>query len=315
MLPQFWLSYRVGHKINHATGVRAVQQRWNLLPRASGERGRRRRGAAFATLPIAIIMSGCTSVPLKEGGTLTSYAQLSPAKGKFTKSRTFVDTYGLAGIKTVAIVPTTFSFAASSRVTSEKDRILVSNALDRAICVALSDKFRITALGQSADMTVRTVVTDLVPTNKTMAGVSTAVTLGSGFVLPVSVPRLPVGLGGLAVEAEAVDNTGVQRAAAVWSKGANSISSKPRVSEIGDAYGLAADFSNYFARILVTGKVSDGLNLSIPSGQRIRSALGGKPKYVECDAYGRSRGLQGMVADKFGAPPEWTDRHARAGSR
>ncbi len=297
------------------TGVRAVKQQCSLFARASGDRASRSRGVAFATLPFAIIMSGCTSVPLKEGGTLTSYAQLSPVKGKFTKSRTFVDANGLAGVKTVAIVPTTFSFAASSRVTSEKDRVLVSNALDRAICVALSDKYRIAALGQPADMTVRTVITDLVPTDKTMAGVSTAVTLGSNFVLPVSVPRLPFGLGGLAVEAEAVDSTGVQRAAAVWSKGANSITGNARVSEIGDAYELAADFSNYFSRILVTGKVSDGLNLSIPSGHRIRSALGGKPKYVECDAYGRSRGLQGMVADKFGAPPEWTDRHAKAASR
>nr|WP_206696206.1 DUF3313 domain-containing protein [Agrobacterium leguminum] len=297
------------------TGVRAVKQQCSLFARASGDRASRSRGVAFATLPFAIIMSGCTSVPLKEGGTLTSYAQLSPVKGKFTKSRTFVDANGLAGVKTVAIVPTTFSFAASSRVTSEKDRVLVSNALDRAICVALSDKYRIAALGQPADMTVRTVITDLVPTDKTMAGVSTAVTLGSNFVLPVSVPRLPFGLGGLAVEAEAVDSTGVQRAAAVWSKGANSITGNARVSEIGDAYELAADFSNYFSRILVTGKVSDGLNLSIPSGHRIRSALGGKPKYVECDAYGRSRGLQGMVADKFGAPPEWTDRPAKAASR
>lgn len=108
--------------------------------------------------------------------------------------------------------------------------------------MALSDKYRIAALGQPADMTVRTVITDLVPTDKTMAGVSTAVTLGSGFVLPVSVPRLPFGLGGLAVEAEAVDSSGV-RAAAVWSKGANSITGKARVSEIGDAYGLADDFS------------------------------------------------------------------------
>src|SRR5690606_32601766 len=122
----------------------------------------------------------------------------------------------------------------------EKDRALVSNALDRAICVALSDRYRIAALGQPADMTVRTVITDLVPTDKTMAGVSTAVSLGSNFVLPVGVPRLPVGLGGLAVEAEAVDSTGVQRAAAVWSKGANSFTDNARVSEIGDAYGLAS---------------------------------------------------------------------------
>lgn len=283
----------------------------NLFPRPSGHKTARSRNIAFATLPFAIIMSGCTSVPLKEGGTLTSYAQLSPAKGKFTKSRIFVDAKGLAAVKTVAIVPTTFSFAAAARVTSEKDRTLVSNALDRAVCVALSDKYRIAALGQPADMTVRTVITDLVPTDKTMAGVSTAVSLGSNFVLPVGVPRLPVGLGGLAVEAEAVDNAGVQRAAAVWSKGANSFTDSARVSQIGDAYGLAADFANHFARILVTGKESEGLDMSLPSGHRIKSALGGKPKYAECDAYGRSRGLQGMVADQFGAPPEWTEKDAK----
>lgn len=283
----------------------------NLFPRPSGDKTARSRNIAFATLPFAIIMSGCTSVPLKEGGTLTSYAQLSPAKGKFTKSRIFVDAKGLAAVKTVAIVPTTFSFAAAARVTSEKDRTLVSNALDRAVCVALSDKYRIAALGQPADMTVRTVITDLVPTDKTMAGVSTAVSLGSNFVLPVGVPRLPVGLGGLAVEAEAVDNAGVQRAAAVWSKGANSFTESARVSQIGDAYGLAADFANHFARILVTGKESEGLDMSLPSGHRIKSALGGKPKYAECDAYGRSRGLQGMVADQFGAPPEWTEKDAK----
>jgi Protein of unknown function (DUF3313) len=288
-----------------------VSHQRNLFPRPSGDKTARSRNIAFATLPFAIIMSGCTSVPLKEGGTLTSYAQLSPAKGKFTKSRIFVDAKGLAAVKTVAIVPTTFSFAAAARVTSEKDRTLVSNALDRAVCVALSDKYRIAALGQPADMTVRTVITDLVPTDKTMAGVSTAVSLGSNFVLPVGVPRLPVGLGGLAVEAEAVDNAGVQRAAAVWSKGANSFTDSARVSQIGDAYGLAADFANHFARILVTGKESEGLDMSLPSGHRIKSALGGKPKYAECDAYGRSRGLQGMVADQFGAPPEWTEKDAK----
>ncbi|MFK3779858.1 DUF3313 domain-containing protein [Agrobacterium sp. NPDC089420] len=297
------------------TGVHAVKQPRNLFFQACGGRAARRRHVALATLPFAIIMSGCASVPLKEGGTLTSYAQLGPAKGKFTKSRTFVDAKGLAAVKTVTIVPTAFSFTAASRVPSEKDRVLVSNALDRAVCIALSDKYRIAAFGQPADMTVRAVITDLVPTDKTMAGVSTAVSLGTNLVLPVGVPRLPVGLGGLAVEAEAVDHAGVQRAAAVWSKGANSLADNARVSEIGDAYGLAADFANYFARIVVTGKVSDGLDISIPSGHRMRSALGGKPKYAECDAYGRSRGLQGMVADQFGAPPEWTDRQARAAAR
>ncbi|MCF3641263.1 DUF3313 domain-containing protein [Rhizobium sp. TRM95111] len=272
---------------------------------------RHRRGLAWLVLPTLALLAGCTSVPLKEGGTLTSYSQLSPSKGKFTKSRTFVDAQGLAGVRTVSIVPTTFSFDAASRIKTPQDRALVSNALDRAVCVSLSDKYQIVPTGQPADMIVRTVVTDIVATNKTMAGVSTAVSLGSSLALPVGIPRLPVGLGGLAVEAEAVDVGGTQRAAVVWSKGANSITNNARVSEVGDAYSLAANFGKYFSRMLVSGKEPKGLDLSLPSGQRLNSALGGKPKYAACDAFGRSPGLAGIVADKVGAPPQWTDKQPK----
>jgi hypothetical protein len=272
----------------------------------------RRLNLAWVGLPIVLLMSACTSVPLKEGGTLTSYSHLSPAKGNFTKSRTFVDAQGLATVRTVAILPSTFSFNAASRIKTAQDRSLVTNVLDRAVCVALSDKYQLVGAGQPADLTVRAVVTDIVPTNKTMAGVSTAVSLGSSLALPVGIPRLPAGLGGLAVEAEAVDSTGTQRAAVVWSKGANSITNNARVSEVGDAYSLAGNFGKYFSRMLVTGKAPKGLDLSLPSAQRMNSALGGKPKYVACDAFGRSPGLAGMVADKFGAPPEWTVKQPKA---
>ena len=261
---------------------------------------------------VLLMISGCTSVPLKEGGTLTSYDQLSPAKGNFTKSRTFVDARGLSAVRTVAILPSTFSFAAASRIKTAQDRALVTNALDRAVCVALSDKYQLVPAGQPADLTVRTVVTDIVPTNKTMAGVSTAVSLGSSLALPVGIPRLPAGLGGLAVEAEAIDSIGTQRAAVVWSKGANSITNNARVSEVGDAYSLASNFGKYFSRMLMTGKEPKGLDLSLPSAQRMNSALGGKPKYAACDAFGRSPGLAGIVADKVGAPPQWTDKRPKA---
>lgn len=272
----------------------------------------RRWNFAGVGLPLVLILSGCTSVPLKESGTLSSYSQLSPAKGTFTKSRTFVDAQGLATVRTVAVLPSTFSFDAASRIKTAQDRSLVTNALDRAVCVALSDKYQLVPAGQPADLTVRTVVTDIVPTNKTMAGVSTAVSLGSSLALPVGIPRLPAGLGGLAVEAEAVDSNGSQRAAVVWSKGANSITNNARVSEVGDAYSLAANFGKYFSRMLLTGKEPKGLDLSLPSAQRMNSALGGKPKYAACDAFGRSPGLAGMVADKFGAPPQWTDKQSKA---
>lgn len=259
-------------------------------------------------LPLMLVIAGCASVPLKQGGTLTSYDRLGEPKGNLSKSRVYVDGNALAPLKTARIVPTTFAFGALPRVADEADRTLVTNAIDRALCVSLSDRYQMVPTTQGADLTVRAVVTDIVPTNKTMAGVSTVVSLGSGFVLPVGIPRLPVGLGGLAVEAEALDAAGVQRAAMVWSRGANSIQDNPRVSEIGDAYGLSADFGSEFARILVLGKEPEGLDLSLPSGQRVRSWFGGKPKYAACDAFGRAPGLAGVVAGKVGAPPEWTDR-------
>jgi hypothetical protein len=256
----------------------------------------------------AVVISGCSSVPLKQAGSLSSYERLSVAKGTFTKSRTYVDKQSMSSIRTVSIVPTTLTIEAASRVDTVNDRNLVANVIDRAMCVGLSDKFEVVPLGQPADLTVRAVITDVVVTNKTMAGVSTAVSLGSSLALPVGIPRLPIGLGGLAVEGEAVDKTGAQRAAVVWSKGANSITNSARVSQVGDAYSLASNFGGYFSRIISTGKPPQGLDISIPSGQRIRSAFGGKPKYAACDAFGRSRGLAGVVADKIGAPPQWTEK-------
>ncbi|WP_434960860.1 DUF3313 domain-containing protein [Labrys sp. La1] len=265
-----------------------------------------------ACLILPLLSTGCASVPLKSAGTLTSYDKLSKPKGLLSKSRNYVDASALASVKTVGIVPTTLTQSASARVKTPSDRAMVANALDREICVALSDKFQIVRPGAPADLMVRTVVTDIVPTNRAVAVLATAVTLGSGFALPVSVPRLPFGLGDLAVEAEAVDSKGNQRAAMLWARGANSISNKPRMSEVGDAYGLATMFGSEFSRMLVTGKEPRTLDIRLPSGQRIRSWLGGKPKYATCDSFGRAPGLLGVVAEKFGAPPEWTDKRPQA---
>lgn len=276
--------------------------------RRFSEGSRRPFRIACVTLFMAMAATGCASVPIKEAGTLTSYSNLGPSKGKLGKKRLYVDGPQLARMKTARIVPTTFAFNAASRIKSEADRSLVSNALDRALCVALSDKYRMVPADQPADLTIHSVVADVVPTDKAMAGVATAVSVGTGFVLPVSVPRLPFGLGGLAVEAEAVDSSGAQRAAMLWARGANSIQDNPRVSEVGDAYGLATKFSGDFSRLLITGKEPKALDISLPSRQRMRSWLGGKPKYAACDAFGRAPGLVGVVASKYGAPPQWTDK-------
>ncbi|MGT2445343.1 DUF3313 domain-containing protein (plasmid) [Ensifer adhaerens] len=272
-------------------------------------------GAVALAGLLSATLIGCQSVPLKEAGTLTSYGKLGPSKGMVAKKRLYVDGQRLVDVKTIRIAPTTFSFAAASKIKSDADRDLVSNALDRALCVALSDRYQMVPANQPADLTVRSVIADIVPTDKALAGVSTAITIGTGFVLPVSVPRLPVGLGGLAVEAEAVDASGLQSAAMLWARGANSILDKPRVSEVGDAYSFSTKFADAFSQVLISGKEPKALNISLPTRQRMQSWLGGKPKYAACDAFGRAPGLVGAIAAKYGAPPQWTDKKPKAAAQ
>ncbi len=88
-----------------------------------------------------------------------------------------------------------------------------------------------------------------------------------------------------------------------------------RISQIGDAYSLAASFGDDFSKMLVSGKTPFKGLPKIPSGQRIKSGLGGKPKYPVCDTFGRSPGLKHFAASQVGMPPSWTDKQRSTGGR
>ena len=92
----------------------------------------------------------------------------------------------------------------------------------------------------------------------------------------------------------------------VWARAADSLTSTARVSTAGDAYDLASVFGEDFSRLLVTGETPFNGRLAMPSMQRVRSSLGGQPKHVACDAFGRG-GVQVLVGGRLGAAPEWID--------
>lgn len=265
----------------------------------------------IASFALVVLLGACANVPLKEGGTLTTYSNLSHEKGKIAKKKLYLNPEKLKPVKTVSIFPTSLTPATEVRIERLQDRILVTNAIDRAICYTLSEKYKIVPFGASADLTVRTVITDIVPTQPSIAGAAKAISIGSSFALPVAVPRLPFGLGGLAVEAEATDRQGAQAAAIVWSKGANSFTSEARVSQVGDAYDLAAAFGAEFSKLVIAGRESGNFELRLPSGYEIRSKLGGKPASSQCDSFGRTPGVLGIIGASLGAPPSWTDNGAK----
>nr|WP_245432572.1 MULTISPECIES: DUF3313 domain-containing protein [unclassified Rhizobium] len=252
-------------------------------------------------------LGGCSSVPLTETGAISSYSGLGPTSGTFGKWRSYVRGEVLEA-RTIKIIPTRMTPQARAVLKVASDQKLVTNAVDRSLCLALSDRFVVVPESAPADLTVQATVSTIVPTGSVAAGVSKVMTLGTAAVLPVGVPRLPIGLGGIAVEAEATNASGTQVAAITWARGANSLTSNARVSEIGDAYGLASSFGNQFGRMVVSGKDNPGI--ALPSARRIGSAAGLPPKYRACDAFGRSSGLAGLAGSVVGAPPSWTDNGA-----
>ncbi|RAX37918.1 DUF3313 domain-containing protein [Rhizobium tropici] len=269
--------------------------------------------AARAALAALLLSSaaGCAAVPLEEGNTLTSYSGLTSNNGKFTKAKLRVDPTDLVLTKTIYIEPTSVSPNAAQQINKASDQALVANVISRALCVGVSDRFEVVDHRENADVIVHATITRIVPTNAAMAGVSTATSLGANFVVPVPVPRLPFGLGGLAVEAEATTKDGKQVGAMVWAKGANAITTSARVSQVGDAYSLASSFGGDFSKMLVTGKTPYKGLPKLPSAQKIKFGLGGRPKYQACERFGRSPGVKDFAASQIGLPPSWTDKQPK----
>jgi hypothetical protein len=259
---------------------------------------------------LALSLTGCANAPLSTSGSLASYDGLIPAEGIVTHSKLRVEKTDVLGAKSIAIAPTSFSSAALKAKLTEKQRRVIANAIDRAVCIGLSDRFVVVPIGQAADLTVHATITDVTITDPTVAGASKVASIVPMFVSggqPIMVPRIPLGMGSLSVEAEARDPRGRQEAAFVWARGADMLTSTPRVSESGDAYDLASEFGADFSKLLITGDNPFDKKVSLPSMQRVQSSLGGKPKFAACDAFGRT-GVPAFLGGKvLGTPPEWVD--------
>lgn len=270
----------------------------------------------FPAVLLAVSLSGCASVALEEGGTLTSYQRLTPSHGALTKSRQYIDDRALAAARSVAIVPTRVAETARAEFTAEQVK-LVTNAVDRALCRELTRRYQV--VPKQADLTVRVVITGMTATDTTAAGVSAAANIGGSVVsavtgVPLPLPRLPLGLGALAVEAEAVTLQGGQIAALMWARGADAITTKARVAAEGDAHTLATEFAADWAKLLVTGKdpIANAMPM-MPSQQSVGEYFGGAPQNV-CAAFGRNPGLGNTLGTSLGLPPSWTDQGPERGS-
>lgn len=267
-----------------------------------------------------MLSGSCATVPLEQTGSLSSYDGLARNDGLLTKAHIRVNKSEILAAKTVRILPASLSARASSAGLSQAQQSMLANAVDRLMCIGLAERLHVVPAEEPAELRVHAVITFVVLTDETMAGASRAVSLGASVAekvllpvpVPVPVPRLPIGLGGLSVDAEAVDKSGRQIAAMVWARGADALTSKPKISAAADAYDLAKSFASDFSQLVVTGSSPFKTLPPLPSWQSIGALLGGAPKEAACERFGRGPGLPGLIGDSIGLPPEWTDKGAPA---
>jgi hypothetical protein len=265
----------------------------------------------FAAFGLLLLLPACASAPLERAGSLSSYDDMTASDGILTKSRIMVRKNDVLAAKTVRIVPAAYSAKAAGVKFTDEQRRLVSNSIDRALCVGLSDRFVVVGFNEPADLTVRAMITRVEPTDEIAAGASKVAGIVPSFLnlsYPVPVPRIPFGLGSLSVEADARSSDNARKAAMVWARGADVITSKPKVSAASDAYDLASSFGDDFSKLLRTGETPFGSSPSMPSMEQLSSSLGGAPKYVACEAFGRGPGVAGFAGSALGLPPEWSDK-------
>ncbi len=160
------------------------------------------RSAGYAgLLAVAGSMGGCAPSPLVQGVGLSSYDAMTPSDGVLTKSRISVNKEHVLAAKTVKIVPTTFPSHIAPKLTKQQ-RILIANSVNRGLCVSLSDRFKVVAPDEPADLVVGASVTQATETDEVMAGISAATSIGMNFVdmsVPVPTPRIPIGMGNLSM--------------------------------------------------------------------------------------------------------------------
>ncbi len=219
---------------------------------------------------LLLLLVSCATAPQVRRPAIESESPLAVVtKERHRLVEHFVDTNALSHHASYAVPRVEVAADALRAGVTERQAALVANNAGRALCNRLG---KYVELGEGAGINrvdTRLVLTVIVPTDRTAAGASSLI----GIFVPGPF-RLPAGLGALAAEAEARAPDGTQLAAMRWARGANPITHSAKLSSIGDAWQLARQFGDQFARILldrdpkVAGTQHPGADASVRSANR-----------------------------------------------
>lgn len=204
---------------------------------------------ALLLLPL-VVLQGCASAPKPTASGIATDRPLTTTRDEtYSTSARYVKADAILTVQRVAPPRVRVAEGAFAEGITPLQAALVANRAARDVCVQLARHFVLD--GANPELDVELVVTALRPTSSGAAGASA--------VLGVFVPgpfRLPAGLGGFAADGVArLGNEGVLLLR--WAEGAGAITEDAKVSPIGDAYQLAANFADDFSEGLVDPRGRD----------------------------------------------------------
>lgn len=208
-----------------------------------------RRISCTIAAALSVVLAGCATRPPTTTGFLGDYTTLQPV-GDTVRAQILQrsDTGALAGVTAVAILPTRMSEQAEVDASIPASGLpLVTGEIDRQLCFELSERFEIAPAPGPGVAQVEVVVTRVQQTGAVSSIASAAISRavpGPGSV------RLPVGQGGLSVEARAMAATGSELGGMSWSRGAGVAMDRGSLSPVGDAHRFASAFAEDFAELL-----------------------------------------------------------------
>jgi len=212
---------------------------------------------------LSLFSAACAS-NVAQVESLSRYDRLSPGERSLLPVREFADAEALVDVQRVYIEPAVISadvLAASEA--SEAGFARLQTTLSGTMCRRLArGGFEVVLAPDVAAHRLVMTVTGFEPTNPVSAGASGVI--GTFVPGPLS-PRLPVGIGALAAEAELFDPAGEQAAALQMdvrnhlASGAGTISLlRGDIGETSDARDLARSFADAFGDLLVEARETGG---------------------------------------------------------
>jgi hypothetical protein len=218
------------------------------------------------------LLSACASAP--NAPATDEFVFVAPLQSvkqaRHVRIEVAADRAALRGVRRIAIPQVRLSSNLLAADITPRQQALLTNAAGRAACTELAKRFELSPPTAASDAEVQLVLTAIRSSSATASGLSALV----GIVVP-GPSRLPLGLGGLAGQAQAVGADGQTLLSYRWARGARSVAEDASMSRIGDAWQLARMFGRDVGRELAAqlGPKADRRRLLSADTRRTGRAL------------------------------------------